>query len=144
MPPAKIIVLPSTIFLAYCLVSQVGAQSAISSEMVRLSNLSVAAMQCSLVAPSESENARLLDIGIESGRKFYELIRQSPEEFKEIWVKIPGPYLRKEGPSVDVLVGRVYGIVGEEMFRLEAKSPDTKPAFMLKEYISRSCKILRL
>ena len=118
--------------------------SAQAEDMLVLNaRLSVLAFKCATVAPNKTEESRLFDIGLISGRKYIELAAKEPAALERIWQMIPGPYLRVKGPSQDFLVGRVQGIVEEEMFALELKTQLPIDAFKRGEFSSRSCGVIQ-
>jgi hypothetical protein len=119
------------------------AVAAPDSELVRLAQLSVSAMQCSAYAADASDKERLLALGISAGRSYLVLASKEPESVKRVWAKIPGPYLQTQGASADFLVGRVYGIVEEEALRGELQSKQPASFFKFTAYRERNCALLR-
>jgi hypothetical protein len=118
------------------------SDAAIGEEIVKQARSSVVAFECSVLATSPETKAKLFERGLRAGRTYYGLAHQHKAAYEQVWQKIPGPYLRLEGPSVDFLVGRLFHAVEEDLLRLEGKSEIKDEAFQRSEYRKRNCDVL--
>lgn len=86
----------------------VKAQSRVE-EAVRLSQLTISAFECSVLAVDQKEGKRLWDIGFAAGHKFLdELGSLTDEEDKKVSQNIAMLWNFISGPSHDFVLGRLY------------------------------------
>jgi hypothetical protein len=130
--------------LCFCLSSpQAFAENRVN-EAVRLSKLTLSAMECANFAPNDEEAGRLSEIAISAGKKFLELIPTlSDEEQKLAGPNIAVLWRGVPGYSNDFVLGRVW----QEMENSAYKSlgDDTKEWKYNKsvKYSEKNCSIIR-
>lgn len=114
-----------------------------TEEVIRLSKLTLSAMECSHFSKEEEEANRLGLIGIEAGKKFLALMpRLSPQEQKSAGQNIAMLWRGVSGYSVDFVLGRVW----QEMQRIayDSLGNETKDwdAIKFKKYTEKNCMII--
>jgi hypothetical protein len=109
----------AVISIGICLfASHAVAQSRVD-EAIRLSKLTLSAMECANLAPSEADFQRLFEVGLSSGKKFLDLLSKlSPEESKTASPNLAMLWRGVSGPSTDFVLGRVF----EQMTTIAYKS----------------------
>ena len=120
----------------------VRAQSHVDEE-IKLSQLTISAFECSVLAVDEKENKRLFDIGFEAGKTFLDGLQSFTDEENNnvsyhiavLWNFVAGPnhdfILIYEGRTIDVLRGVVQG---------DAKTTDIRKA---QEFQEKNCALIR-
>jgi hypothetical protein len=114
-------------------------------EAVRLSKLTLSAMECANLAVNDADSQRLQEVGMSAGKQFLEAMpKLTQEEQKSAGPKIA--LLWREvipGPSIDFILGRVW----ERMTDIAYKSlgDDTKKWDSAKvvKYSQKNCMIIR-
>jgi hypothetical protein len=88
-------------------------------EAVRLSKLTISAIECSVLASDGNEAQRLGEIGFAAGKKFLDVIaRLSTEEQKSANQNIALLWHGVPGPNSDFVLGRVWQEVEHNVYRL--------------------------
>jgi hypothetical protein len=117
-------------------------------QLVRLSKLSMTALQCTYLAPNPAEADRLLVVGVEAGRRYVELARRERKSLDRAQDNIPGIYLQIDGPSADFVIGRAHGVAQARLDIDEIEAMRTGAAkyrtFRPSEYKRRDCAGLKL
>lgn len=117
------------------------------SQLIRLSKLSITALQCTYLTKESADSARLFAVGLEAGRRYVELAQRDKEAFRKASDYIPGIYLQLDGPSADFVVGRAQGMVRARLDfdEIEAVKTGAAPhSFRPSEYKNRDCANLQL
>jgi hypothetical protein len=130
--------------VCFCLCSLRGVAESRVNEAVRLSKLTLSAMECANFAPDDAEAGRLGEIGINAGKKFLELMPTlSEEERKSAGPDIAMLWRGVSGYSIDFVLGRVW----QEMEKIsyESLGDDTKAweRNKLVKYSEKNCSIIR-
>jgi hypothetical protein len=94
--------------VAACITSTTIAETRID-EAVRLSKLSVSAMECSMFAPDKADAQRLAKIGLAVARQYFDSVGKLSDEDQEIAGEhIPAIWKGVSGISQDFVLGRVW------------------------------------
>ena len=78
-------------------------------QAVRFSKLALSAMECSMLAPDKADARRLAELGLSSGKKYFDAVAKlSDQEQKIAAGDIPAIWKGITGISPDFLLGRVW------------------------------------
>ena len=130
--------------ISICLfVSQAVAETRME-EAVRLSKLTLSAMECANLATNEGDSQRLSEVGLTAGKKFLDLLpKLTPEELKSAGPNLAILWRGVSGPSTDFVLGRVW----EQMAVIAHKSlgDDTSKwdREKVRRYSEKNCMIIR-
>ncbi len=138
--------LPIVFFLiTFASSEDVRAQSQVDEE-IRLSQLTISAFECSIVAPDPTESQRLFDIGFAAGQKFLDGLsnvrngeeKQLKENIAVLWI---GKGLA--GRTQDFVLGQVYSEIEAYTYK---DFLDDKKSWTLKEdqmFAHKNCALIR-
>ena len=102
------IIVIGALVVASCFVSTTVAETRVD-KAVRLSKLSLSAMECSILATDKADAQRLAKIGLASGKQYFDAVAKLSEEEEEIAGKdIPATWRGVTGISPDFVLGRVW------------------------------------
>jgi hypothetical protein len=113
-------------------------------EVVRLSKLTLSAMECANLASNDADSQRLAEVGISAGKKFLEATPKLTQEEQKtagrdialLWRGVPGP-------SMDFILGRVWEQMTEAAYK--SLGDDTKQWDREKivKYSAKNCMVIR-
>jgi hypothetical protein len=113
-------------------------------EAIRLSKLTLSAIECSILAGDGNESQRLGEVGIAAGKKFLELIpKLNAEEQKSSKEHIAILWRGMSGYNSDFVMGRVWQ--GMVTITYRSLGDDTKQWERDKrtKYLDKNCMIIR-
>lgn len=141
----NLVILAAAVFTAW---GRTAEAASTQDQLVHLSKLSMTALQCTYLATDATDSARLLQLGVDSGRRYVELALREKQAFHRVRGDIPGIFLQLDGPSADFVVGRAQGMARArldideiEALRTGSAAPG---AFRPAEYKRRNCAGLNL
>ena len=122
----------------------VRAQSHVDEE-IKLSQLTISAFECSVLAVDEKENKRLFDIGFEAGKTFLDGLQSlTDEENNNVSYHIAVLWNFVAGPNHDFILGRIYEGRTIDVLRGvvqgDAKTTDIRKA---QEFQEKNCALIR-
>ena len=132
------------VIVGVCLTSSTIAEIRID-EVVRLSKLTLSAMQCAILATDTADSARLSEIGLVAGKKFLELAPKLSDEE----AKIAGNHIAilwrgvLPGPSSDFILGRVWQEEEEEVYRSLGNDTEKWEQEKVRKFSEKNCMIIR-
>jgi hypothetical protein len=107
----------ATLFVSSLASKDAQAQSQIDEE-VRLSQLTLSAFECSVLASDKKEAQRLFDIGLGAGRAFLDgLSKLTGDEDKAVSENTAILWNMVAGPTHDFILGQVYSDRIEEIYK---------------------------
>ncbi|WP_045837033.1 hypothetical protein [Hyphomicrobium sp. 99] len=111
---------------------------------IRLSQLTLSAMECTVFAKEDAEANRLFQIAIDAGRKFLALAPTlTPEEQKAASPQIAVLWGGLSGPSVDFVLGEAWHAMSSAAYKKlgdDTKRWDTEKVF---KYADANCRLIR-
>jgi hypothetical protein len=113
-------------------------------ESVRLSKLTLSAMECANYASDGAEAQRLANIGIAAGRQFLDAFpKLSADEQKAAGPHIALLWKGVSGPSVDFVLGQAWKEM--ETFAYQSLGDNTKAwdSAKLTKYSQKNCTLIR-
>jgi hypothetical protein len=114
-------------------------------EAVRLSKLTISAIQCSQLADDDNEAQRLSAMGIAAGKQFLDLFANlSPAERQSADPNIATLWHLVPGPSNDFILGRVWELLEKETLA-SYDSDDKKVAKIRQQQLfdNKNCSLIR-
>jgi hypothetical protein len=113
-------------------------------EAVRLSKLALSAMECSMLAPDKFDAQRLAEIGLASGKKYFDAVaRLSAEEEKIAGNDIPEIWRGVSGISKDFVLGRVWQKMESIVYKSLGDDTGKWAREKAEKYADKHCMSLR-
>jgi hypothetical protein len=112
-------------------------------EVVRLSKLTLSAMECANLAPNDADSRRLEEVGLSAGKQFLEAMpKLTQDEQKAADPKIALLWRGVPGPSIDFVLGRVWERMTDSAYK--SLGDDTKKwdSEKVVKYSEKNCMII--
>jgi hypothetical protein len=114
-------------------------------EAVRLSKLTLSAMECANLAANDADSQRLQEVGMSAGKQFLEAMPKLTQDEQ----KAAGPKIALlwrgviPGPSIDFILGRVWERMTDSAYK--SLGDDTKKwdSEKVVKYSQKNCMIIR-
>ena len=115
-----------------------------AEEAIRLSTLTVSAIECSVLSSDSSDAKRLGEIGIAAGKKFLELIPTlSAEERKSSEEHISVLWRQVSGYNSDFVMGRMWQEILTNVYWSLGDKTKEWDGNKRKKYLDKNCMIIR-
>jgi hypothetical protein len=113
-------------------------------EAVRLSKLTLSAIECSILAPDKADAQRLAEVGLASGKKYFDAVAKLSEEEEKIASKdIPTMWKGVSGISPDFVLGRVWQKMENIVHKSLGGDTSKWAREKAKKYVDKNCMSIR-
>jgi hypothetical protein len=134
----------ASVFVFVVLISTTALSETHVEDAIKLSQLTLSAMECANYTDDNKEFNRLFDLSIDSGKKFIQTWNNmSEEERKTASPNIAVVWRAVQGFSVDFVLGQVWNEMSKDAYRRLGDDTKQWQYQRPQEYRNRNCSILR-